>query len=89
MQYRDDVRKATSLQHPEAFNIEWLHLRGTNTQEATQYTRVVYKQSGTMQMSVLQESFWRQKEKLRSDERKYHPCTKVFLYAQRVSPGNS
>ena len=37
---------------------------------ATQYTRNVYKQCG-MQMSALQESFWRQKEKRRSDDGAY------------------
>ena len=43
---------------------------GQHTQGATQYTRNVYKQCG-MQMSALQESFWRQKEKRRSDDGAY------------------
>ena len=43
---------------------------GQHTQGAIQYTRNVYKQCG-MQMSALQESFWRQKEKRCSDNGAY------------------
>jgi hypothetical protein len=39
----------------------WL-LGSSSTQGATQFTKDVYKQCG-MEMSQLQESFWRQKEK--------------------------
>ena len=71
MQCRNYVRKTRCLQDPEAFKqYRVASGAGQHTQGATQYTRDVYKQCG-MQMPALQESFWRQKEKRRSDDGAY------------------
>ena len=62
MQYRDDVQRTKFLQDLVDQNTELVaSVAGQQTQGVTKYKKDVYKQCA-MEMSQLQESFWRQKD---------------------------